>query len=526
MLTIQPIKQVPLGNGIVGQVAAQGTTLHIPDVSSHPTFSQSQSDLLLGMEASSPPSPPNHSPRMTGGRLGKHETTQRQESAGGDERKKSDKEETTGNEDSVTSETGETTVLNMEKEKGIPPRNMLLCPIINPKTKEVLGVLVAADKKMGRSFTPGDITLLEQFALLSSIAIENAQIFQQLYTVEKYVKNGVKQTAAHLTMEFGLDGRVKKCNCDPMDVLDIDERTVTQSHYSVWLTAKNETLHDALDGVLSKKGDKDTYTLHSYSYSSPKGRAVMMNIAIFPKLSKNYEIMGAIAVISNVRKSLGVLHTIGKVSYGLPRCAWKSNQWLPFKAIGRSSAAVSSSSPSPISTATSSQQRKGEIISSLSSSEDTRSSGAVSSFKSSSTCALLIMSITTTYGRNVREQKKPEYGVIGPDEKRKARRRGPSILTRRKTIGHSRAYNRSILSPQQQKEQQISISRLTLEDVCCLYISFFSFPFSPLSPTSPFFFLSLSLSLPRALLIRFHFTISSFSLFSFIFSFSSVTHSF
>lgn len=178
-------------------------------------------------------------------------------------------------------------------------------------TGEVVGVIEVMNKNDGRQFTPTDIQVLDCYATQAGIAIENVQLFQQLYKMEKYV-NSVTPATSNIALEIGLDGKVKRVGCDPEEALDVSKATMMNEHFSTWLGQRNETLHDALSSSLNKQGGRDTFTFANVVYASPKGQAITLNATICPKLGRDYEILGVIMLLDNIQKTSRMIRTVGK----------------------------------------------------------------------------------------------------------------------------------------------------------------------------------------------------------------------
>ena len=179
----------------------------------------------------------------------------------------------------------------------------MLCIQVTTKTGVPLGVMQVLNKKDG-PFSPMDEQRLRAFCSQTSIAIENAQLFDEIVTVKNYNEAILESMKAGL-ITVDADGRVTKANQAAQDLLldpDGEETLLMASveelfeDHNSWVSSAVRTVleggyvNEALDASLVLPCFEEVSTRHTTA----------TNVSFHPLLNAEGAAMGCLVVLEDI----------------------------------------------------------------------------------------------------------------------------------------------------------------------------------------------------------------------------------
>jgi hypothetical protein len=240
---------------------------------------------------------------------------------------------------------------DVDRKTGKRTRNILCAPLISSHGA-TLGVVQVLNKHGGRSFTDEDIELIQAFASQASCSLENLQMFRHIHKLQEYA-NSVAPTSNSLAMTINMQGHAMHTSTNPLYVLGISIEEMRSTSFPHWLggvgsvnvvptasggnstkdggggaadavavaAAAAEKIMDKDDGKNGRVGARGgglsrnaglaaamsqilgytcepgklhrprTATYHNYSFVTPVGAQILMNITLTPMLTNGLSVV-------------------------------------------------------------------------------------------------------------------------------------------------------------------------------------------------------------------------------------------
>ena len=195
---------------------------------------------------------------------------------------------------------------DFDRKTGFHTRNMLCMPVIN-KTDKCLGVIQVLNKN-GASFDERDERRLRAMCAQAAIAIENAQMFEDILNLKNYDESILK-SLSNGVISFDSDQRVAKVNAAAQRILGWHEDDVVGSDAAAVFGPENDWIQPILDRV-SKSGESD----HSLDVdiATTGTDKVSVNLAAVPLISINDEFIGQMLILEDLSAEKRVRGTMAR----------------------------------------------------------------------------------------------------------------------------------------------------------------------------------------------------------------------
>lgn len=193
-----------------------------------------------------------------------------------------------------------------DRKTGFHTRNMLCMPVIN-KTDKCLGVIQVLNKN-GAYFDDRDERRLRAMCAQAAIAIENAQMFEDILNLKNYDESILK-SLSNGVISFDSDQRVAKVNAAAQRILGWREEDVVGSDAAAVFGSENDWILPVLDRV-SESGESD----HSLDVDVTTAGAdkVSVNLAAVPLISVNDEFIGQMLILEDLSAEKRVRGTMAR----------------------------------------------------------------------------------------------------------------------------------------------------------------------------------------------------------------------
>jgi len=195
---------------------------------------------------------------------------------------------------------------SIDRKTGYKTKSILGVPIFSSCNK-VLGVVQVINKIDG-TFEPGDLSILEGFAIQIRIAIENAQLFDEINGMKNYLNTLVENLDNGIvTIDKSQTIQTINNSFYKMFDLGVDQNLSNQ---------KLENLEDHLKSILQySKWTTETGKKHyeyGIEYRTGKSKKVTTNLSILPMHDATGEIVGAVNVFQDVTKEKRIRANLGR----------------------------------------------------------------------------------------------------------------------------------------------------------------------------------------------------------------------
>ena len=179
----------------------------------------------------------------------------------------------------------------------------MLCLQVTTKTGVPLGVMQVLNKKTG-PFTSMDEQRLRAFCSQTSIAIENAQLFDEIVTIKNY-NEAILESMKSGLVTIDADGRVTKANQAAQDLLlDLDEEdTLLMAaveelfrDHNTWVA---ESVRTVLKGGYVNEALDASLSLPCFAHVSDR-TTTAVNVSFHPLLNAEGAAMGCLVVLEDI----------------------------------------------------------------------------------------------------------------------------------------------------------------------------------------------------------------------------------
>ena len=220
----------------------------------------------------------------------------------------------------------------VDRRTGNHTRNILCAPLISSHGA-TLGVLQVLNKRGGRSFTNEDINLIQAFASQAACSLENLQMFRHIHKLQEYA-NTVAPTSNSIALTIGADGHCVHSSLNPIYVLGVSIEEMRSTGFPMWIgqgesSKRNRELAVAMARILgdgSQLHRTRSVSFHNYTYVSPSGSKILMNITLTPTLSNSFHVKGLNVIMTNIKRHLVKKVVEARYNYGISnmiRAPWK-----------------------------------------------------------------------------------------------------------------------------------------------------------------------------------------------------------
>lgn len=185
---------------------------------------------------------------------------------------------------------------SVDFETGYKTESILSVPVFNSQNS-VLGVIQVINKMEGK-FEQADLSILQGFASQIRIAIENAQLFNQINGMKNYL-NTLVENLDNGIVTIDKSQNIQTINNTFYRMFDLDDRKSLSNKKLIELDVNLKTLLNY--GIKAIETGKKHYE-YGIEYVTAKQKKVTTNLSILPMHDPNGEIVGAVNVFQDVTK--------------------------------------------------------------------------------------------------------------------------------------------------------------------------------------------------------------------------------
>ncbi|WP_108788633.1 adenylate/guanylate cyclase domain-containing protein [Erythrobacter sp. Alg231-14] len=146
---------------------------------------------------------------------------------------------------------------SVDDNTGYRTQSILAVPILS-KDGKALGVMQALNRSGGQPFLQDDLLRMNAFASQAAIAIENANLFEEVVSERNY-NDSILGSLGNGVITIGRDGKIVKSNAAAEKILSRDKDEFEAAEIGLILRLQNETLNEDFVRSLSQ-GEQSNLT--------------------------------------------------------------------------------------------------------------------------------------------------------------------------------------------------------------------------------------------------------------------------
>lgn len=193
----------------------------------------------------------------------------------------------------------------IDRQTGFKTHSILCAPIVN-KNGNALGVIQLLNKR-GGSFSAVDEGRLHAFSAQVSIALENAQLFDDVLNLKNY-NESILESLSNGVVTLNSAGRVVKCNAAAQRILGVPSK-MEDCEIEDYLQHENAWMMDSIRAV----NQSGTAVVHmDVSLKLMHAQTASVNSTIVPLLSTQRTPMGTMVVIEDITREKRIKSTMAR----------------------------------------------------------------------------------------------------------------------------------------------------------------------------------------------------------------------
>ena len=182
---------------------------------------------------------------------------------------------------------------------------MLCIPVVN-KDGKIIGVTQVLNKR-GGPFTAGDEARLKAFTAQVSIALENAQLFDEVQNMKNY-NEAMLESMSNGVMTVDEEGKIVTCNAAGLRITRTSSTEILRKPSAEFFTGKNGWIIERQRQV-EQTGKSGVVMDAEMEFG---GKKVSVNTAILPLISVKQKKLGTMIVLEDISEEKRVKSTMAR----------------------------------------------------------------------------------------------------------------------------------------------------------------------------------------------------------------------
>ncbi len=194
----------------------------------------------------------------------------------------------------------------IDRRTGYRTRNMLCMPIV-VKGARVIGVMEILNRKLG-AFGAADERRLHAFCAEAAVAIENAQLFEEI-NAERNYNESILRSMSNAVLTLDADGVLRKVNESATRILHRGARELVGRALSELFVGRNAWVARSLDKV--RAAGKTDITVDTDLYVN-RAQVVSVDLTTVPLLSMSDEPIGYMLMMEDITREKRLRNTLSR----------------------------------------------------------------------------------------------------------------------------------------------------------------------------------------------------------------------
>ena len=192
-----------------------------------------------------------------------------------------------------------------DKRTGFFTRSMLCIPVVN-KDGKIIGVTQVLNKR-GGPFTAEDEARLKAFTAQVSIALENAQLFDEVQNMKNY-NEAMLESMSNAVITVDEEGRIVTCNAAGLRITRAASGEILRKPVGEFFTGKNGWIIERQKQV-EQTGESDVVMDAEMELG---GEKVSVNATTLPLISVKQKKLGTMIVLEDISEEKRVKSTMAR----------------------------------------------------------------------------------------------------------------------------------------------------------------------------------------------------------------------
>ena len=194
----------------------------------------------------------------------------------------------------------------VDRRTGYRTRSILCQPVRN-KNGSIIGVTQVLNKR-GGPFTATDERRLQAFSSQASVAIENAQLFDEILTMKNY-NESMLESMSNGVISLNAERTMVKCNSSAGRIFQKAAAELAGHPAEVFFQGENEWVLERIDTVMDTR--KPEVSMDA-DLSLRNGNSVSVNLTVVPLIDFKDELIGSLLVLEDITSEKRVKSTMAR----------------------------------------------------------------------------------------------------------------------------------------------------------------------------------------------------------------------
>ena len=194
---------------------------------------------------------------------------------------------------------------SFDKSTGFFTRSILCTPVIN-KSGKIIGVTQALNKR-GGPFTDEDESRLKAFTAQVSIALENAELFDDIQNMKNY-NESILESMSNSVITLDEDGKIITCNAAGHQIMKVKSEEIINIHYKDFFNGANAWISEKIQRVEETQASDVTMDA-DLEFGEEK---LSVNATILPLVSMVKDKLGSMIMIEDISSEKRMKSTMSR----------------------------------------------------------------------------------------------------------------------------------------------------------------------------------------------------------------------
>ena len=198
---------------------------------------------------------------------------------------------------------------SFDRQTGFFTRSILCVPVVS-KSGEIIGVTQVLNKRSG-PFTADDEQRLKAFTAQLSIALQNAQLFDDVQNMKNY-NDAMLESLSNGVLTIDEDGKIATCNRAAARILGADEVSVVGQVASELFGDANAIVLDLVARVDDKQEPELAMDVDLTVDQEPQADPVSVNLTVLPLISTESKKLGTMVMLEDISGEKRIRSTMAR----------------------------------------------------------------------------------------------------------------------------------------------------------------------------------------------------------------------
>ena len=192
-----------------------------------------------------------------------------------------------------------------DKQTGYFTRSILCVPVVNKNGKRI-GVTQTLNKR-GGPFNEEDESRLKAFTAQVSIALENAQLFEDIQNMKNY-SEGMLQSMSNGVITMDEDGKIVTCNSAGLKILGVVAKDIVNVEAEDFFVDSNSWIMDKVH-LVDETHEPEIFMDAELEFNEEK---ISANVNILPLMSSEGNKLGSMVMIEDISSEKRMKSTMSR----------------------------------------------------------------------------------------------------------------------------------------------------------------------------------------------------------------------